>query len=65
MLSQRYNRLYHINENKKAEISDLVVWRNRGPEWYWRWRRELFQWEEDLLNSVTTEISELNLKVDV
>nr|KYP47723.1 Putative ribonuclease H protein At1g65750 family [Cajanus cajan] len=64
-LSQRYNRLYLIAENKKAKISDLLVWRNGGPEWCWRWRRELFQWEEDLLNSITTEISELNLKVEV
>jgi hypothetical protein len=63
-LCERFPRLYSISLQKDAFISDIRVSDGGGDRWGWRWRRNLFAWENDLLRELLVESPMVPLSVE-
>lgn len=57
-LCQRFPRLYNLSINKDAKVVDLGVLVEGKWRWSWAWRRELFQWELELVKELEGVIGE-------
>ncbi|KAL6566436.1 hypothetical protein OROGR_002051 [Orobanche gracilis] len=57
-LQKSFHRLFTVAVDKEAKISDMGEWRE--GEWYWnfQWRRSLFQWELQQLDTLTNRIKD-------
>jgi hypothetical protein len=51
-LCEQFPRLFSISIQKEALVCDLRVRTEDGERWNWRWRRNLFAWEHDLLRQL-------------
>lgn len=51
-LSCRFPRLYNISSQKNVVVAKLGNWNNGRWSWFFKWRRGLFVWEENLVNSL-------------
>ncbi|GKV53518.1 hypothetical protein SLEP1_g60039, partial [Rubroshorea leprosula] len=51
-LKDKFNRLFRLSMKKDAIISDMGEWRNGEWCWHWSWRRNLFAWENALLQEL-------------
>lgn len=51
-LSSLFPRLYSISSQKDAVVAELGAWNTGKWNWNLRWRRGLFVWEENLVNTL-------------
>lgn len=51
-LSITFKRLYNMTTTKDATIFDMSVWRDGSWNWKLHWRRDLFIWEQGLMESL-------------
>nr|KYP43043.1 hypothetical protein KK1_035538 [Cajanus cajan]KYP43494.1 hypothetical protein KK1_035061 [Cajanus cajan] len=61
----KYERLFSIVSNKNATITNLRVIVDGDEVWNWSWRRNLFQWEGELLQQLKADIDFLHLQLGV
>ncbi|XP_015961036.1 uncharacterized protein LOC107485010 [Arachis duranensis] len=63
-LKDMFPRLFSVSNQRGSVIGDCGFW--DGLEWRWnfQWRRELFQWELDLLNQLHETLRLVNLVYD-
>ncbi|XP_016203224.1 uncharacterized protein LOC107643973 [Arachis ipaensis] len=63
-LKLAFPRLYSISNQQGAMIGDCGFW--NGLDWIWnfQWRRELFQWEMDLLGQFHERLRPVKLAAD-
>ncbi|XP_016177792.1 uncharacterized protein LOC107620087 [Arachis ipaensis] len=61
LLKDMFPRLFSVSNQRGSVIGDCGFW--DGLEWRWnfQWRRELFQWELDLLNQMHETLRLVNL----
>ncbi|XP_016172658.1 uncharacterized protein LOC107615054 [Arachis ipaensis] len=59
-----FSRLFSVSNQQGSVIGDCGFW--DGLEWVWdfQWRRELFQWELELLNQLQDRLRVVRLSVD-
>ncbi|XP_057719827.1 uncharacterized protein LOC130934259 [Arachis stenosperma] len=64
LLKDRFPRLYSVSNQIGSVIGDCGFW--DGLEWIWnfQWRRQLFQWELDLVNQLLDELRLVRLAYD-
>jgi hypothetical protein len=48
-LKRRFERLYLLSTNKEASLADMRRESEGNGGWDFQWRRELFEWESELL----------------
>lgn len=60
-LSEIFPRLFSLEVNKEAFVSDRVVKRHGVSEFNWVWRRERFEWESDLIVELEGYCSRVNV----
>lgn len=51
-----FPRLYAISQDKDKMIADMGHWDGETWVWKWNWRRDFFQWEKDLHQSLRSLI---------
>nr|XP_029148271.1 uncharacterized protein LOC112742312 [Arachis hypogaea] len=63
-LKDLFPRLFSVSNQRGSVIGDCGFW--DGIEWRWnfQWRRQLFQWELDLLNQLHETLRLVNLVYD-
>lgn len=62
-VSYIFPRLFLISSDKGKRVRELGNWGDEGEwEWEWKlnWRRNFFEWEGDLYNSLLNVISRYN-----
>lgn len=62
LLGHKFRRLYNVAANKEATVADMGDQENGS--WVWRgcWRRDLFQWEEQLLQELWNMVQQVQVK---
>jgi hypothetical protein len=63
-LATVFPRLFSLANNKEGTVLDLVGSGGERLEWNFTWRRNLFQWEEDLVVGLRGLLESVVLKVD-
>ncbi|XP_016199025.1 uncharacterized protein LOC107639987 [Arachis ipaensis] len=63
-LKERFPRLFSVSDQKESVIGNYGFW--DGLEWIWnfQWRRELFQWELELVNQLHDALRPIKLAFD-
>jgi len=63
-LSFRFSRLFDLSVFKVESVFDMcrLGWGEGGDAW--RWRKQLFVWEEEMLGELTLLLQSVNLQVD-
>lgn len=51
-LETQFERLFSISECKDFSIADMGTWSDGSRTWKFTWRRNLFIWEEGLLEEL-------------
>lgn len=51
-MESRFNRLFTIISAKEAKVSEMGSWTEEGWSWSLVWRRNLFVWEIEMLDSL-------------
>ncbi|MCI27979.1 putative non-LTR retroelement reverse transcriptase related protein, partial [Trifolium medium] len=62
-LKRRFERLYLLSTNKEASIAEKRRGTGGTREWDVRWRRELFEWELELLQVLVDEIDTVTFRI--
>jgi hypothetical protein len=57
LLATRFPRLFSISLQQQSSVSQMRLMKDVGWRWVWNWRRELFEWEEVLLNQLMVIIA--------
>jgi len=60
-LCERYRRLFELTENKTMSVADLFSVESERWGDLWRWRRRLWQWEEEMLAECRTLLLDVSL----
>ena len=57
-LKSRYARLFSISTQKEDLVAQMGYWQNH--RWYWRfnWRRNLFSWEQNMIQDLLNDINQ-------
>nr|KYP50798.1 Putative ribonuclease H protein At1g65750 family [Cajanus cajan] len=58
-LKDTYQRLFSVSEQKNELIADMGNWVGGYWTWNFRWRRNLFEWEEDSLRIMLSSINNI------
>lgn len=56
-----FPRLYNASLDNDKSVAEMGRWINQSWDWTMNWRRELFEWELELLNSLQATIA--NVKI--
>jgi len=56
-LKDKFPRLFALSNKKYSTIAEVRTWVNERWEWCLNWRRELFEWEKGLLQSLNSIIA--------
>jgi hypothetical protein len=56
-----FPRLYSLSNQKEKVVSDFIVSQDGRRSWNFLWRRNLFIWEEDLVNNLVNILDSLVL----
>ncbi|KAK7260416.1 hypothetical protein RIF29_26441 [Crotalaria pallida] len=56
-----FPRLFSVTANKEEAVADVLTLSHQGWTWIFHWRRNLFLWEEELLNSLLHQLPQLAL----
>lgn len=51
-MNVRFSRLFSLSLDKGGVVASFVDWKDGVGEWKWRWRRELFKWELELVSEL-------------
>lgn len=51
-----FPRLYAISQDKDKMIADMGYWDNQTWVWSWNWRRDFFEWENELFQSLRSMV---------
>ena len=51
MLKKRFKRLFEISLQQRESVAKLGEWKDGVWVWKFAWRRPLFEWEKQLLDS--------------
>lgn len=51
-LSELFPRLYQLSLHQESVVSDMDVWNGNELEWMIRWRRRMFQWENQQFSNL-------------
>jgi hypothetical protein len=60
-LKRRFERLFSLSLNKEATVAEM----RRGEdnrEWHFSWRRDLFEWESEMLHYLIGEIATISFR---
>ena len=60
-LRDSYPKLYLISNKKERTISECGKWENDKWEWNLGWRREWFEWENNLFQSFMVDLERINI----
>ncbi|XP_024636621.2 uncharacterized protein [Medicago truncatula] len=60
-LCMRFRRLFELTENKSMSVADLLSVDSERWGEVWRWRRSLWQWEEELLDECRALLLDVSL----
>ncbi|GLT87533.1 hypothetical protein SLE2022_056120 [Rubroshorea leprosula] len=60
-LKEKFNRLFSLSREKDACIADMGQWNNGEWMWTWRWTRNLFVWEINLLQELCSMLEGIKL----
>ena len=52
-------------EDKEAKVGCIKHWLDVVPLWPWRWRRQLLEWEKDLVQELELLLGQVTLKENV
>nr|KYP44579.1 Putative ribonuclease H protein At1g65750 family [Cajanus cajan] len=58
-LKDTYQRLFSVSEQKNELIADMGNWVGGYWTWNFRWRKNLFEWEEDSLRIMLSSINNI------
>jgi hypothetical protein len=61
-LKRRFDRLYSIVMNKEVSVAEMRREPRGCGEWDFRWRRELFEWESEMLQVLLGEIGTVTFR---
>ncbi|XP_039687072.1 uncharacterized protein [Medicago truncatula] len=64
-LCVRFRRLFELTENKSMFVADLLSIDSERWGEVWRWRRRLWQWEEELLDECRALLLDVSLNPNV
>ena len=64
-LKEAFSQLYNISNQLKSLIIDMGFWDGRMWRWSFSWRRDFFQWEEQLFERFITILEQHSLKQDI
>jgi hypothetical protein len=60
-LQSKFPRLYGISVQQEALVCDVGRWENGVWLWGWLWRRNLFVWEENLMQQLLDLLSQVTV----
>ncbi|MCH94887.1 hypothetical protein A2U01_0015856 [Trifolium medium] len=52
LLREQYSRLFQVSQQRDSKVGEMGNWVNGEWKWDLLWRKELFVWEEDLLENL-------------
>ncbi|KAL9244899.1 hypothetical protein vseg_018615 [Gypsophila vaccaria] len=61
-LRWKFNRLFSISTQKDDLVGQMGVWVEDNRQWKLCWRRNLFEWELELLGNLERTINVVNLQ---
>jgi mannosylglycoprotein endo-beta-mannosidase len=64
-LCSLFPRLFSLSEQKEICVGELLKVEEGRRWWNFIWRRNLFQWELDLLNQLVSSLENISLSLDV
>lgn len=59
-----FERLFSLPLNKEATMADMRRGESNIREWQFSWRRDLFEWEVELLQHIIEEISSASFRLE-
>ena len=65
LFCERFRRLYELTENKFMSVADLLSVDSEQWGVVWRWRRRLWQWEEEMLAECRALLLDVSLNSNV
>jgi len=64
-LCVRFSRLYDLSENKLAAVAQMFSWGWEVGGEAWKWRRRMWDWEEDMVVECRSLLLTVLLHVDI
>lgn len=61
LLCHTFPRLYNVSLSKDNTVAEMGNWTEQGWVWNWSWRRQMFEWESDLFNSLLAALCNVHL----